>query len=67
MGITESLFSIMRKPRSKASKDTISNWVKKFLKLSGINTKIFSAHSTMSTSIALKSLSSEGRLDNRLK
>ena len=62
LGVREEfLCSITREPYSKGSKDIISNWVKNFLKLLGIDTKMFSARSkrSASTNKALKSLSSE--------
>ena len=40
------LFLTFKKPVHTASKQTISRWVKDILKLSGIDTSIFLAHST---------------------
>lgn len=40
------LFLTYKKPYKKASKQSLSRWVKDTLKASGINTKVFQAHST---------------------
>lgn len=45
-----SLFIITQKPYSAASKSTIANWIKLGLKLSGIDMRLFTPHSTRSAS-----------------
>lgn len=45
-GETRQLFITTNKPHKAASKDTVSKWIKHVLSESGIDTKIFSAHST---------------------
>lgn len=52
----EFLFLSTRQPHKRASKDTIARWIKDVLKKAGVNTEIFSAHSTRhaSTSAALR-------------
>ena len=47
------LFIITTKPYSKASKDTLSRWVKGMLKGAGINMKIFPPYSTRSASTSM--------------
>ena len=44
------LFISTRKPHKPICRDTLSNWVKKGLKLSGVNMDIFTAHSTRAAS-----------------
>ena len=39
-----------RKPHTKISKDTISNWIKRTLRLAGVNVEIFKSHSTRAAS-----------------
>ena len=53
---TKKLFLSLQKPHSAVSKDTISRWCKDILKLSGIDTSIYSSHSSRSaaTSMARK-------------
>lgn len=50
------LFVTFKKPYHQASQQTISRWIKQFLRKSGLNTDIFTAHSTRhaSTSAAAK-------------
>ncbi|KAL0861715.1 hypothetical protein ABMA27_009196 [Loxostege sticticalis] len=43
---TERLFLTTRKPVHNASPSTISRWIKEIMKESGIDTEVFSAHST---------------------
>lgn len=43
---TERLFLTTRKPFHNASPSTISRWIKNVMRASGVNTEIFSAHST---------------------
>ena len=40
------------RPHKPVSRDTISRWTKETLKLSGIDTKVFTAHSTRSASVS---------------
>ena len=44
------LFLSYTKPHNEVGKDTISRWIKKVLKLSGIDTNVFSSHSTRAAS-----------------
>ena len=44
------LFLTTIKPHTPVAKTTISNWIKHTLKLAGINTELFTAHSTRSSS-----------------
>lgn len=44
------LFLSVQKPHAVVTKSTLSKWIKKTLILAGINTNIFSAHSTRSAS-----------------
>ena len=45
-----SLFLCFKKPYGAASKDTLSRWAKVVLSASGIDTKLYSSHSTRSAS-----------------
>ncbi|MCG7884355.1 MAG: tyrosine-type recombinase/integrase [Candidatus Thiodiazotropha taylori] len=47
-GHSERLFIITQKPFTEATKSTIARWIKLALKLSGIDTSVFSTHSTRS-------------------
>lgn len=49
-GQINALFVSLKKPVKAITKNTLSNWTKGTLKLSGIDTSIFSAHSTRSAS-----------------
>ena len=49
-GTEKGLFVTYKKPIRHASKQTIARWIKCVLKSSGIDTKVFSAHSTRSAS-----------------
>lgn len=53
----EQLLITIKKPHHAASPQTVSNWIKKGLLLSGVDTSVFKAHSTRhaSTSAAFKS------------
>lgn len=55
-GETKELFLTSTKPHKASTKDTVSRWIKNALKQSGIDTEIYSAHSTRhaSTSMAMK-------------
>ena len=46
------LFISYVRPHKPVSRDTISRWTKETLRLSGIDTKVFTAHSTMSASVS---------------
>lgn len=48
--VTNNLFLTYIKPHGKASKDTISRWIKTVLSLAGIDISVFKAHSTRSAS-----------------
>lgn len=52
----DQLFITFKKPHKPASKQTISRWIKTILKAAGVDTSIFTAHSTRhaSTSAALR-------------
>lgn len=50
-----SLFLTHKKPHSKASSQTISRWIKEMLSKSGIDTSIFTAHSTKHASTSAAS------------
>ena len=45
------LFVTIKKPHHRASKQTISRWLRKVLEEAGIDVKIFKAHSTRSASV----------------
>lgn len=45
-GNTKQLFILVKKPHKAITTQTFSKWVKSVLEDSGINTKVFSAHST---------------------
>ena len=54
----DKLFIISRKPHTPASRDTVSGWIKCAMKKAGIDTSVYTTHSTRkaSTSQALKSV-----------
>ena len=47
----------LQKPHNAASKDTVSRWIKEFLKQSGIDISSYGAHSTRATSSSAASSS----------
>ncbi|XP_043276104.1 uncharacterized protein [Venturia canescens] len=53
-GTEKSLFLATKKPHKKVGAQTISRWIKRVMKESGVDTEVFSAHSTRhaSTSVA---------------
>ena len=51
-GNTTRLFITFGKPHKAVSRDTIARWTKATLKQSGINTEIYSAHSTRAASVS---------------
>ena len=60
----DALLLCYRKPHGPATKDTLSRWISSVLKLSGVDTDTFTAHSCGSTS---KAMSSGVALDAILK
>ena len=49
-GVKQQLLLSHRKPHNEVSVTTVSRWVKEVLKLAGINTELFKAHSVRSAS-----------------
>ena len=63
---SENVFVTLKKPRHRASSNTIARWIKTFLHNAGVDTNIFSAHSTRGAS-ASKAASSGLSIDVILK
>ena len=51
--LEKGLFVCYKKPHKKASKQTLARWIKSVLKMSGIDTKQFKAHSTRSAATSM--------------
>ena len=61
------LFTTIIKPQRKASKNTLSRWVKRMLKGTGIDLKIFSTHSTKRASTSMAKSEHEVKCKTRAK
>lgn len=60
------LFISLKRPHLPVSSNTIARWIKSFLNLAGIDTQIFSAHSTRSAG-ASNALRNGSSIDSNLK